>query len=81
MSADPAALEHLRAADPVLREIIDRYGPDGLSERPRGGQREHYGALVRAIVGQQLSTKAAAAIYRRLVDRFGGRGPTPAGDP
>jgi DNA-3-methyladenine glycosylase II len=32
---------------------------------------------VRAIVGQQLSTKAAAAIYRRLADRFGGREPTP----
>ena len=78
MSADPAAaLEHLRAADPVLRELIDRCGPDGLGERHEGGQREHYGALVRAIVGQQLSTKAAAAIYRRLADRFGGREPTP----
>ena len=77
MSADSVAVEHLRAADPVLREIIDRYGTDGLNERPEGGQREHYGALVRAIVGQQLSTKAAAAIYRRLVDRFGGREPTP----
>ena len=63
--------------DPVLRAIIDRYGPDGLYERREGGQAEHYGALVRAIVGQQLSTKAAAAIYRRLTDRFGGREPTP----
>jgi DNA-3-methyladenine glycosylase II len=77
VSATPEAVEHLRAADPVLREIIDRYGPDGLGERREGGQREHYGALVRAIVGQQLSTKAAAAIYRRLVDHFGGREPTP----
>ena len=70
-------LQHLRAADPVLGAIIDRYGPDGLSERREGGQQEHYGALVRAIVGQQLSTKAAAAIYRRLTERFGGRAPTP----
>ena len=77
MSADLAALEHLRASDPVLRELIDRYGPDGLGERREGDQRGHYGALVRAIVGQQLSTKAAAAIYRRLADRFGGREPTP----
>jgi len=77
VSPDAVALDHLRAADPVLRELIDRYGPDGLNERPAGGQREHYGALVRAIVGQQLSTKAAAAIYRRLVDRFEGREPTP----
>jgi len=74
-AAEP--LEHLRAADPVLRAIIDRYGPDGLLERREGGQTEHYGALVRAIVGQQLSTKAAAAIYRRLADRFGGDAPTP----
>ena len=70
-------LEHLRAADPILRGLIDRYGPDGLGERREGGQRQHYGALVRAIVGQQLSTKAAAAIYRRLAERFGGREPTP----
>ena len=77
MSADPVAVEHLRSADPVLAELIDRYGPDGLHERREGGQRALYGALVRAIVGQQLSTKAAAAIYRRLTDRFGGREPTP----
>ncbi|MDE3133790.1 MAG: DNA-3-methyladenine glycosylase 2 family protein [Acidobacteriota bacterium] len=77
MSVDPVAYEHLRAADPVLRALIDRYGPDGLGERREGEQREHYGALVRAIVGQQLSTRAAAAIYRRLAERFGGREPTP----
>ncbi len=77
MTAAREPLEHLRAADPVLRAIIDRYGPDGLHERREGGQTEHYGALVRAIVGQQLSTKAAAAIYRRLTERFGGREPTP----
>ena len=32
---------------------------------------------MRAIVGQQLSTRAAHAIYGRLIDRFGGRAPTP----
>jgi len=73
-----AGLTHLRAADPVLGAIIEQYGPDGLRDRREGDQSEHYDALVRAIVGQQLSTKAAAAIYRRLADRFGGRGPTPA---
>jgi len=70
-------LAHLRAADPVLRAIIEAHGPNGLSERADGRPTEHYGALVRAIVGQQLSTKAAAAIYRRLTDRFEGRAPTP----
>jgi DNA-3-methyladenine glycosylase II len=32
---------------------------------------------VRSIVGQQLSTTAARAIYTRLIERFGGRTPTP----
>ena len=52
------------------------------SRRPRRPARrapdDHYGALVRSIVGQQLSTKAARAIYGRLTERFGGRTPTPA---
>jgi DNA-3-methyladenine glycosylase II len=72
-SADP--VEHLRAADPVLRSIIDSHGP--LGDRRAGRPHDHYGALVRSIVGQQLSTKAARAIYTRLTDRFGGRAPTP----
>ena len=57
--------------------IIDAFGPDGLDERRMHDRSEHYGALVSSIVGQQLSTKAAAAIYRRLTDRYGGRTPTP----
>src|SRR5262249_50749789 len=36
-----------------------------------------YTALVRAIVGQQLSVTAARAIYQRLLDHFGGTPPTP----
>jgi DNA-3-methyladenine glycosylase II len=75
--SDPTPVEYLRAADPVLRVIIDAFGPDGLDERRMHDRSEHYGALVRSIVGQQLSTKAAAAIYRRLTDRYGGRTPTP----
>jgi DNA-3-methyladenine glycosylase II len=42
-----------------------------------GRPRDHYGALVRTIVGQQLSTRAARAIYERLTARYGGRAPTP----
>lgn len=33
---------------------------------------------MRSITGQQLSVRAARAIYARLADRFGGRAPTPA---
>lgn len=71
------AIAHLRAAEPVLRGLIDRVGIDSLGDRRRGRPRDHYGALVRTIVGQQLSTKAARAIYGRLAERFGGRAPTP----
>ncbi len=72
-----AALDHLRAADPVVRALIDEYEPDGLPpRRPRAA--DHYGALVRSIVGQQLSTKAARSIYGRLTERYGGRTPTPS---
>jgi DNA-3-methyladenine glycosylase II len=75
----PKAVEHLREADPVLRELIDELGPGGLGDIRRGRPpTDHYGALVRSIVGQQLSTRAARAIYGRLSERFGGRAPTPA---
>jgi DNA-3-methyladenine glycosylase II len=72
------AVAALRASDPVLRAVIDEVGPENLGDP--GGRRftDHYGALVRSIVGQQLSTRAAVAIYGRLTDRYGGRTPTPA---
>jgi DNA-3-methyladenine glycosylase II len=72
------AVEELRAVDPVLRAVIDEVGPsDGLGEWGSERPDDYYGALVRSIVGQQLSTKAARAIYGRLIARFGGRTPTP----
>lgn len=71
------AIDHLRAADPVLRGLIDSIGVDSLGDRRIGRPRDHYGALVRTIVGQQLSTRAARAIYERLTQWFGGRAPTP----
>jgi DNA-3-methyladenine glycosylase II len=67
----------LRAADPVLRAVIDEVGVDGLGDPRAERPSDHYGALVRGVVGQQLSTKAAQAIYGRLTNRFGGRTPTP----
>jgi DNA-3-methyladenine glycosylase II len=80
MAADgvpDGAIAHLRAADTVLRELIDTVESDGgLGRRPVSAH-DHYGALVRSIVGQQLSAKAAYAINGRLLERFGGRPPTP----
>ena len=50
--------------DPVLAALIRQHGPCGLSDALRV---DHFAALVRAIVFQQLSTKAAATIHGRLV--------------
>jgi len=55
------ALAHLQTADPRLTPVIRSVGPCQL--RPT---RDRFGTLVRAIVGQQISTKAAAAITVRL---------------
>jgi len=74
-SAD--AVAYLRASDPVLAAVIDEVGTDGLGDPRAGRPNDHYGALVRSIIGQQVSTAAARAIYARLTDRFGGRTPTP----
>jgi len=64
------ALSHLRRADPVLGRIIDRVGPYRL-ETTRAGT--HYDALVRSIVFQQLSGKAAGTIHRRFLELYPGR--------
>jgi DNA-3-methyladenine glycosylase II len=57
----------------VLARLLDERGvPE--ARPPRG---EPYTALVRAIVGQQLSVHAARAIYGRLLERFDGQPPTP----
>jgi DNA-3-methyladenine glycosylase II len=74
-----AAVRHLRRADPVMKSIIERVGPCLLRDpTDRGGPApDHYGALVRSIVGQQLSVSAARSMLTRLNARFGGRTPTP----
>jgi DNA-3-methyladenine glycosylase II len=72
--SEAEAAAHLRAADPVLARLLDEVG----APSPRPPQDERYAALVRAIVGQQLSVAAARAIWARLLDRFGAHAPTPA---
>jgi DNA-3-methyladenine glycosylase II len=69
-----AALDHLRAADPVLATLLDEHGPP----EPRPPVGDPYSALVRAIVGQQLSVTAARSIYARLLAHFDGHAPAPA---
>jgi len=58
--------------------LVDHIGPLDQATRRRGRPRDAYGSLVRTIVGQQLSTKAARTIFARLAALFGDRPPTPA---
>jgi DNA-3-methyladenine glycosylase II len=71
----------LAAADPTMAALIERIGEIDLATRLRRRSEERpadaYGALLRAIVGQQLSTKAARTIYGRVCDLFGRSAPAP----
>ncbi len=60
------AVAHLSAADPRLAEVMARIGPCGLRRRPGGFPR-----VFRAILGQQLSVKAAQTIHGRIVAACG----------
>ena len=73
-----AGEKHLRSVDPVMRAIIDARGPIDPETDRRGSRPDAYEALARAIVGQQLSTKAAASIWAKLLGQFGDRTPTAA---
>jgi DNA-3-methyladenine glycosylase II len=64
----------LAAADPVLAGLLERVGEPVAARERRS---DHYAALVRSIVGQQLSVRAARAIHGRLLEHFDGREPTP----
>lgn len=78
IAATNEAYEHVRTCDPVLGAMVEAHGPLDEAARRRGRPDDAYGALVRAIAGQQLSVKAAATIYQRVCDLYGGSTPTPA---
>jgi DNA-3-methyladenine glycosylase II len=72
------ALAHLRKSDKRMKALIDRFEkPEEVLKRRGRRPTDAYGALLRAIVGQQLSTKAARSIYGRLLDYFDGDDPAP----
>jgi DNA-3-methyladenine glycosylase II len=67
------AIDHVAARDPVVAHLVELAGP--LKHRPRDPD-GHFGALVRAIVFQQLAGAAAQAIHQRV--RATVRGPLTA---
>jgi DNA-3-methyladenine glycosylase II len=75
------ARKQLAASDPTMAALIERVGEIDIATRLRRRSEERpadaYGALLRAIVGQQLSTKAARTIYGRVLELFDGKTPSP----
>lgn len=72
LSYDPDhAVSHLAGADPLLARLIEQAGPFTLQLRPI---EDVFHPLLRSIVYQQLSGKAAATIYGR-VEVLAGGGP------
>ncbi len=71
---DRKAIPHLKRADPVMADVIRRVGAFKPRASPEG---THFDAVVRSIVYQQLSTKAATTIHGRLQGLFGDRPPLP----
>lgn len=67
-----AALDTLAARDPLVAALLARLGYPASRQRTRG-----YETLLRTIVGQQVSTAAAASVWRRLEEALG-PGCTPA---
>src|ERR671937_506644 len=68
VAASRNSLEDLRRSDPKIAALIDRFGsPDEVLRRRGRRPGDAYGALLRAIVGQQLSTKAARSIFEQLI--------------
>jgi DNA-3-methyladenine glycosylase II len=64
----------LARKDPVIRDLMRAHGACGLADAQHT---DPFHALLRAIVSQQLSTKAAATIAARFDGLYGGP-PTPA---
>ena len=71
--SSPDPFEHLCGCEPVLGALVKAHGPLDEEARRRGRPDDAYGALLRAIVGQQLSVKAARTIYDRLCALYGDR--------
>ena len=59
------ALRHLNNVDQRMGKLIDKFGPPNFNLI-----NNYYESLVRSIVYQQLSGKAASIIYERFLDLF-----------
>ena len=58
-------LEWLKSRDPVLGAAIDRIGHIHRAVNP-----DLFMALINSIIGQQISSKAQATVWKRIKERF-----------
>jgi DNA-3-methyladenine glycosylase II len=65
------------SADKVLKRLMEERGPLDPEIDRRGSRPDPFEAVARAIVGQQLSTRAARSIWEKLLAQFDGEMPTP----
>jgi DNA-3-methyladenine glycosylase II len=72
------ATAQLAASDPVMAGLVERLGEHSVEARRRKRTLpvNAYGMLLRSVIGQQLSVKAAATIHDRFLGLFGGETPT-----
>lgn len=61
-----APVDGLRASDPTLARLIESLEPVDLATWRARWSLDPFRSLARAIVGQQIATRAAAAIFGRL---------------
>jgi DNA-3-methyladenine glycosylase II len=70
MQTHKQSLKHLAKADPVMAKVIKR-----VKLKPIKVRGDYFYSLVRAIINQQLSGKAAETILKRFIGLFGGKFP------
>ena len=71
-SKNPVYITHLSSADLVFRQLVSR-----IELQPLMLRANHFEALVRSIISQQISTKAAQSIAAKFVKLYRGKFPSP----
>jgi DNA-3-methyladenine glycosylase II len=78
LTGETTPMVALASADPVMAKLIKRLGAMTMERRRRGRPKDDaYGVLLRSVIGQQLSTKAAQTIFDRMLAIYDGKMPTP----
>lgn len=67
------ANRHLRKNDPVMAGLIKAFQPFSFDNNKNVKKPNHFHTVIRTIISQQLSVKAAQTIQNRLLKKQGGR--------